>query len=89
MVRVLRRRDGEGLLPPSEVAKILRVPNRRILELSDAGEIEAVRSEGFWRRPFGGLTTGRARAMLPTCRLGARLGAKAKMARILEEGGFG
>jgi hypothetical protein len=60
------------------------------LELLDAREIEAERSKGFWRRPFGGLTAGRARAMLPTCRLVAKLGAKAnKMARILEGGGFG
>ena len=74
---------------PSEVAQILGVPLRRILERSAAGEIEAERSKGFWRRPFGELTAERARAMLPTCRLGARLGAKASMARILEEGSFG
>jgi excisionase family DNA binding protein len=39
---------------PSEVAKLLRVSQRRVLEWLDAGEIEAERSKGFWRRLFGG-----------------------------------
>jgi excisionase family DNA binding protein len=39
---------------PSEVAKILGVPQRRVLGWSDAGEIEAERSKGFRRRLFGG-----------------------------------
>jgi hypothetical protein len=41
---------------PSEVAKLLRVPQRRVLVLGllDAGEFEAQRSKGFWRRLFGG-----------------------------------
>jgi excisionase family DNA binding protein len=42
---------------PSEVAKLLRVPQRRVLELLDAGEIEAVRDPrtGRWRVPKGSL----------------------------------
>ena len=38
---------------PSEVAKVLRVPHRRVLELLDAGEIEAERDPrtGWWRVP--------------------------------------
>jgi excisionase family DNA binding protein len=38
---------------PSEVAKLLRVPQRRILEWLDAGEIEAQRDPrtGRWRVP--------------------------------------
>ena len=49
---------------PSEVAKLLRVPQRRVLELLDAGEIEAVRDPrtGRWRVPkkfLDGSETGR------------------------------
>ena len=42
---------------PSEVAKLLRVPQRRVLELLDAGEIEAVRDPrtGRWRVPKASL----------------------------------
>jgi excisionase family DNA binding protein len=42
---------------PSEVAKLLRVPQRRVLELLDAREIEAVRDPrtGRWRVPKGSL----------------------------------
>ena len=42
---------------PSEVAKILGVPNRRIFEWLDAGEIEAERDPrtGRWRVPRGSL----------------------------------
>jgi excisionase family DNA binding protein len=42
---------------PSEVAQILRVPPRRILELLDAGEIEAERDPrtGRWRIPKASL----------------------------------
>jgi excisionase family DNA binding protein len=38
---------------PSEVAHILRVPQRRVLELLDAGQIEAERDPrtGRWRVP--------------------------------------
>ncbi len=38
---------------PAEVAKLLRVPQRRILELLDAGQIEAERDPrtGRWRVP--------------------------------------
>ena len=38
---------------PSEVAKVLRVPQRRVLELLDAGQIEAERDPrtGRWRVP--------------------------------------
>ncbi len=43
-----------GFYTPSEVAKLLRVPQRRVLELLDAGEIEAEGSKGFWRRLLGG-----------------------------------
>ena len=39
---------------PSEVAQILRVSQRSILGLLDAGELEAERTKGFWRRLFGG-----------------------------------
>ena len=45
---------ARNFFTPSEVAKVLRVPQRRVLGLLDAGEIEAERSKGFWRRPFGG-----------------------------------
>jgi excisionase family DNA binding protein len=42
---------------PSEVAQILRVPPRRVLELLDAGEIEAERDPrtGRWKIPRGSL----------------------------------
>jgi excisionase family DNA binding protein len=42
---------------PSEVAKLLRVPPRRVLELLDVGEIEAERDTrtGRWRVPKGSL----------------------------------
>ncbi len=42
---------------PSEVAHILRVPQRRVLGLLDAGQIEAERDPrtGRWRVPKGSL----------------------------------
>jgi excisionase family DNA binding protein len=42
---------------PAEVAQILRVPQRRVLELLDAGQIEAERDprSGRWRVPKGSL----------------------------------
>ena len=46
-----------GFYTPSEVAKLLRVPQRRVLEWLDAGEIEAERDPrtGRWRIPRGSL----------------------------------
>jgi excisionase family DNA binding protein len=43
---------------PAEVAKVLRVPQRRILEWLDAGEIEAERDPrtGRWKIPKGSLS---------------------------------
>jgi excisionase family DNA binding protein len=42
---------------PSEAAKVLRVPQRRILEWLDAGQIEAQRDPrtGRWKIPRGSL----------------------------------
>ncbi len=42
---------------PAEVAKLLRVPHRRVLEWLDAGEIEAQRDPrtGRWKIPRGSL----------------------------------
>jgi excisionase family DNA binding protein len=74
---------------PSEVTQILRVPQRRVLEWLDAGEIEAERDPrtGRWRIPKDSLNASETERLseLRTEELGARLQTTEQALSALEE----
>jgi excisionase family DNA binding protein len=74
---------------PAEVAKLLRVPRRRILEWLDAGEIEAERDPrtGRWRIPKASLNASETERLteLLTEEVWARLQTTEEALSTLEE----
>ncbi len=74
---------------PREVAKLLRVPQRRILELLDAGQIEAQRDPrtGRWRIPRDSLNASETERLteLLTQEVWARLQTTEEALSTLEE----